>query len=106
MINVLVNTSSKHTIHCLSAGIDRLVNVLNALERVNDWHSLGLQLGILYPTLEKIKENNHENVDKCMKAMIAPWLNKQYDVVEFGDPSVVSTESSSPEILALLRIAV
>ena len=86
MINVLVNTSSKCTIHCLSAGIDRLVNVLNALERVIDWHSLGLQLGILYPTLEKIKENNRENVDKCKKAVIAAWLNKEYDVLKFGVP--------------------
>ena len=59
----------------------------NALKRVNDWHSLGLQLGIIYPTLEEIKENNRENVDKCKKAMIAAWLNKEYDVLKFGVPS-------------------
>ena len=37
-------------------GIDRLVDVKHVLKWVNDWHSLGLELGLLYPTLEKIKK--------------------------------------------------
>lgn len=49
----------------------------NALESVNNWHSLGLRLGILYPTLEKIKEDNREKVDQCKTAVIAAWLNKK-----------------------------
>ena len=73
--------------NCASAGIGDLVDVQNALERVNDWHSLGLQLGILYPTLEKIKEDNREKVEPCKKAMIAAWLNKQDNVLKIGVPS-------------------
>ena len=45
-----------------------------------------LQLGIIYPTLEKIKENNRENFEQCKKAMIAAWLNKEYDVDELPSP--------------------
>ena len=75
------------TVVCTSAGIDKLVDVLNALEGVNDWHSLGLQLGILYPTLEKIKKDNNHESDRCKTEMIAAWLNKEYDVLKFGVPS-------------------
>ena len=70
----------------MHAGIDKLVDVLNALENVNDWHSLGLQLGILYPTLEKIKTDNNKS-DRCKTEMIAAWLNKEYDDLTFGVPS-------------------
>ena len=45
--------------HCSSAGIGKLVEVKNTLKRVNDWQSLGLQLGLLYPTLEQIETDYH-----------------------------------------------
>ena len=59
----------------------------NALENFIDWESLGLELGLVYPTLEKIERNDGSNVTKCMTKMLAAWLNKQDNVSEIGQPS-------------------
>ena len=69
------------------AGIDKLVEVKDALKSVNDWHSLGLQLGLLYPTLQQIKKDAHEKVEQCKTDMIAAWLNRQDNVDKVGVPS-------------------
>ena len=61
--------------------------MLNALKRVNDWQSLGLQLGLLYPTLTKIETDNRGIVDQCKKAMIAAWLKQHDNVLQVGVPS-------------------
>ena len=45
--------------------------MINALKKVNDWQSLGLQLGLLYPTPEKIVTDNHGKVEQCKTKMIA-----------------------------------
>ena len=71
---------------CSSAGIGKLCDVLNALKRVNDWQSLGLQLGLLYPTLEQIKTNSRSLVE-CKREMIVAWLNQQDNVLQVGVPS-------------------
>ena len=72
---------------CSSAGIDKLVEVKDTLIRVNDWQSLGLQLGLLYPTLEKIETDNHGKVEQCKTKMIAAWLKRQDNVLKIGVPS-------------------
>ena len=59
----------------------------NALKRVNDWHSLGLQLGLLYPTLEQIETDNNKEVVRCKTKMIAAWLKRQDNVLQVGVPS-------------------
>ena len=69
------------------AGIDKLVDVLDALKRVNNWQSLGLQLGLLYPTLQQIKKDAHENVEQCKTKMLAAWLKRQDNVLQIGVPS-------------------
>ena len=58
-----------------------------ALKDVNDWQSLGLQLGLLYPTLEKIERDNNREVEQCKTKMIAAWLKQQDNVTRFGAPS-------------------
>ena len=73
--------------HCSSAGIDKLVEVKNTLKKVNDWQSLGLQLGLLYPTLEKIETDNNRQVEQCKTKMIAAWLKRQDNVLKVGVPS-------------------
>ena len=73
--------------HCASAGIDKLVEVKNTLKKVNDWQSLGLQLGLLYPTLEKIETDNNSKVEQCKTKMIAAWLKRQDNVLKVGVPS-------------------
>ena len=40
------------TVVLLYTGIDDLVDVKKFLKDVVDWQSLGLELGLLYPTLE------------------------------------------------------
>ena len=69
------------------AGIDRLVDVKEALKNVNDWQSLGLQLGLLYPTLEKIENDNKREVEQCKTKVIAAWLKQQDNVTQTGVPS-------------------
>ena len=71
----------------MHAGIDDLVKVKNALERVNDWQSLGLELGLFYPRLDAIGKNNRGQIVECKTEMIAAWLNKQDNVLQVGAPS-------------------
>ena len=75
-------------IYCLYiAGIDKLVDVQNALKRINDWQSLGLQLGLFYPTLEQIETDNHNKVEQCKTKMLVAWLKRQDNVLKVGVPS-------------------
>ena len=69
------------------AGINKLVDVMDSLESVNGWLSLGLRLGLLHPTLKKIETNNHGQVEQCKTDMIAAWLNRQDNVLQVGVPS-------------------
>ena len=64
----------------LSASIDDLVNVKNALKTVNDLQSLGLELGLLYPTREAIEDSNRGQVEQCKGNLIAAWLKQKDDV--------------------------
>ena len=82
-IHVLTSSYAAH----LHAGIDRLVEVKDTLKRVNDWQSLGLQLGLLYPTLEQIETDNRGKVEQCKTKMIAAWLKRQDNVLKVGVPS-------------------
>ena len=71
----------------LHAGIDKLVDVMDALKSVNDWQFLGLYLGLLDPTLEQIESDNRGNVEQCKRKMLRAWLKRQYNVLKFGVPS-------------------
>ena len=51
--------------------------VKTALKNLNDWQSLGLDLGLYYPTLEKIEEEQQRVIEKCKTKMIAAWLRRQ-----------------------------
>ena len=64
-----------------------LREVEKSLINLIDWMSLGLELGLFYPTLEKIDNNNLHNIDRCKRAMLAAWLAQQDDVLEKGVPS-------------------
>ena len=75
------------TVVLLYTGIEDLVEVKRFLKNVNDWHSLGLELGLLFPTLERIKEEQHEVVEKCRMKMLAAWLQRQDNVRRHGVPS-------------------
>ena len=68
-------------------GIGDLFEVKVALKDIVDWQSLGLALGLLYPTLKKIETENHEKIDKCITEMLAAWLQQKDDVARRGVPS-------------------
>ena len=61
----------------LYAGIDDLAEINMALKNVNNWLPLGLQLGLIHPTLTRIKEEQREDIDKCKTEMLAAWLQQQ-----------------------------
>ena len=71
----------------LYTGIDDLVMVKRFLKYFNDWQSLGLELGLLYPTLERIEEEQRGDVNKCTMKMLAAWLQRQDNVSQVGVPS-------------------
>ena len=61
----------------LYTGIDDLVDVRRVLKNLIEWIPLGLELGLLYPTLKKINEDQRGKTDRCVMEMIAAWLQRQ-----------------------------
>ena len=57
------------------------------LKNLVDWQSLGLELGLLYPTLKMIKIDQHGMVEQCKTEMLAAWLQQQDNVQQHGTPS-------------------
>ena len=75
------------TVVLLYTGIDDLVDVKRFLKSVVDWQSLGLELGLLYPTLKMIKKEQHGDISDCAMEMLAAWLQQQDNVSLKGVPS-------------------
>ena len=71
----------------LPAAIDDLFEVKMSLKCLIDWQSLGLALGLLYPTLEKIEIDHSNKTDKCKMKMLAAWLRQEDNVSQKGVPS-------------------
>ena len=73
----------------LYTGIDDLAKIKMALKNFNNWQSLGLELGLLYPTLKRIEEEQRGVIEKCKTEMLAAWLQQQDNVAEKGVPCLV-----------------
>ena len=54
---------------------------------LHDWESLGLALGLLYTTLNHIKNDNRDKIDQCKTEMLAAWLQQADNVSQRGVPS-------------------
>ena len=54
---------------------------------MNDWQSLGLELGLLYSTPKRIEEEQRELIVKCKTEMLAAWLQQQDNVAKKDLPS-------------------
>lgn len=95
LVNLAIHSVRLHTQHVHTklyaffyyTGIGDLFEVKVALKDIVDWQSLGLALGLLYPTLKKIETENHEKIDKCITEMLAAWLQQKDDVARRGVPS-------------------
>ena len=82
-----IHEYSTHSVVFLYTGIVDLVDVKKFLKNLVDWQSLGLELGLLYPTLEQIDEEQRGIIDKCKTKMLAAWLQQQDYVSQRGIPS-------------------
>ena len=61
--------------------------MLAVIHDLNDWKELGLQLGLLYPTLTDIETHRHYKPSVCRIDMVSAWLQQQDDVSLRGVPS-------------------
>ena len=61
--------------------------MLAEIEDLVNWKKLGLQLGLLYSSLEKIDIEQRGNISSCKIEMLQAWLQKQDNVSQKGIPS-------------------
>lgn len=71
----------------LLTGVADLFKVKDTLKNVVRWRDLGLALGLLEPTLQKIDIENRGKVDDCMREMLVVWLQQKDNVSHVGVPS-------------------
>ena len=64
------------------------------MNKLNDWQSLGLKLGLHYPTLKRIEEEQRGVIDKCLTEMLAAWLQQQDNVSQVGIPSLTRLQTT------------
>ena len=75
-----------------------LKDIINALKQgcfpSHRWFPLGLQLGLLQPTLSTIKANHRDDVESCLQECLTLWLSKADKVTESGGPTWDSLASA------------
>ena len=70
-----------------TSGTGDLVDVLVVVRDINNWKELGLQLGLLYPSLERIDLEQRGRITFGIMAMLSAWLQQQDNVSQKGVPS-------------------
>ena len=68
-------------------GPTNLIDILNIFHSLQNWKLVGLQLGLLYETLEVISTNKRDNVVDCTMAMLNDWLKQKDEVSKHGGPT-------------------
>ena len=67
---------------------DNLKEIVDALKQVrfpnHKWFPLGLQLGLLSPTLKDIEANHKDDVRRCLQECLTLWLSKADKVTDNG----------------------
>ena len=86
------------TVVFLYTGINDLASVKRVLKNLVDWQSLGLELGLLYTTLEIIEREQRGNITMCKTKMLAAWLQQQDNVCQNGVPSLSVLRTALEEI--------
>ena len=61
--------------------------MLAVIRDLNDWKELGLQLGLLYPSLQRIDREQRGRISACKIDMLSAWLQQQDNVSQRGVPS-------------------
>ena len=67
-----------YAIHFASA-VDDLRELLNVLEDVTEWHQLGLQLGLIEPSLEAV-DFEYRNPSDAKREMLKLWLKQDSQI--------------------------
>lgn len=62
------------------------------------WSSLGLNLGLLQPTLSIIETNYKGDVERCLRECLTRWLRQIDNVSESGGPTLDSLASAIKKI--------
>ena len=66
-------------------------DIINALKQgyfpSHRWSSLGLQLGLLQPTLLSIRSKYRDDPESCLQECLTQWLSKADKVTESGGPT-------------------
>ena len=52
------------------------------------WFPLGLQLGLLQPTLTEIEANHRDDVERCLHECLTKWLSRTDKVDKNGGPTM------------------
>ena len=71
--------------------------MLSVIRTLNDWMNLGLQLGLHYPTLERIKTDERWTQD-CKREMLVAWLKRKDKVSQSGAPSLSVLKAALNEL--------
>ena len=61
--------------------------MLVVIRDINNWKELGLHLGLLYPSLERIDLEHRGRITFCIMGMLYAWLQQQDNVLQKGIPS-------------------
>ena len=71
--------------------VSNLKDIIQALKQghfSNDrWSPLGLQLGLLQPTLSSIRTKCRDDPESCLQECLTLWLSKADKVTESGGPT-------------------
>ena len=70
--------------YVLITAVNDMRDVLAVIRDFNNWKELGLQLGLLYPSLTDIETYRQRKPDECRIDMLSAWLQGQDNV---GVPS-------------------
>ena len=77
----------------LFSGSSHVVVVMDWLESVTEYMRLGLELGLSYTLLKKIRQEQGRKVEDCKRTLLHSWLARADRVDEMGGtnkPALVS----------------
>ena len=75
---------------CLTvySGLDDLFDVRMELIPVSaQWKSIGIALRLNPNILDRIQADNSRDPSACLTSMVAHWLERNYNVERFGEPT-------------------
>ena len=82
---MFIHVSVKRNLLSITTGEDDLTDTIRELSDVAaSWRNIGTQLGIRHNRLEAIQGDKPLD---CLRQMLATWLQKNYNVERFGEPT-------------------